>query len=84
MRISLDAKELPDKWYNVIPDLGFRLPAPMSPSGYPLGPHDLKSLTSLAIIKQELETGERYIPIPNEVREVYSEWRPTPLYRAER
>jgi tryptophan synthase beta chain len=84
MRISLDAKELPDRWYNVIPDLGFTLPAPMSPSGYPLGPHDLKPLAPSAIIKQELETGERYISIPREVRAVYSDWRPTPLYRAER
>jgi tryptophan synthase beta chain len=84
MRISLDAKELPDKWYNVIPDLGFSVPPPMSPSGYPLGAHDLKPLASSAVIKQELETGERFTPIPSEVREVYSDWRPTPLYRAER
>ncbi|MBM4461848.1 MAG: TrpB-like pyridoxal phosphate-dependent enzyme [Chloroflexi bacterium] len=84
MRISLDAKELSDKWYNVIPDLGFKLPPPMSPSGYPLSPHDLRSLAPLAIIQQELDTGERFMLIPHEVRQVYSEWRPTPLFRAER
>ena len=84
MRISLETKKLPDKWYNVIPDLEFVLSPPMSPTGYPLGPHDLRPLASSAIIGQELETRERYIPIPGEVRELYSEWRPTPLYRAER
>ena len=84
MRISLETKKLPDKWYNVIPDLEFVLSPPMSPTGYPLGPHDLRPLASSAIIGQELETRERYIPIPAEVRDLYSEWRPTPLYRAER
>jgi tryptophan synthase beta chain len=84
MRISLDAKDLPDKWYNVVPDLDFPLSPPMSPTGYPVGYHDLAPVASAALIEQELETKQRDIPIPKEVREIYSDWRPTPLYRAQR
>jgi tryptophan synthase beta chain len=84
MRISLETKELPDKWYNIVPDLGFTLVPLMSPSGYPLGVRDLEALAPHSIIDQELEKDKRDTPIPNEVRELYSEWRPTPLYRAER
>ena len=84
MRISMDVKDLPDKWYNVVPDLGFDPPTLMSPSGYPLGVHDLRPMSSASIIDQELEKKAQEIPIPKEVREIYSEWRPTPLYRAVR
>ena len=52
MRILLETKELPDKWYNVIPDLRFKLPPAMSPSGYPLGRHDFASLAPSDIIEQ--------------------------------
>ena len=84
MKISLETKELPDKWYNIVPDLDFPLSPPMSPSGYPLGVNDLLSLASRSIIDQELEKQKKDIPIPTQVRDLYSEWRPTPLYRAER
>jgi len=84
MRISLEAKELPDKWYNIVPDLDFVPPTMMSPSGYTLVHHDLETLAPHAIIDQELEQERRDIPIPSKVREFYSQWRPTPLYRAER
>lgn len=84
MRISLDPKKLPDRWYNVVPDLGFPMPPPMSPSGYPLGPHYLQAVAPSAIIEQELESRADYIPIPDELRELYSEWRPTPLHRADK
>lgn len=56
----------------------------MSSSGYPLSHHDLGRLAPSSIIDQELERKERDIPIPQEVRQLYAEWRPTPLYRAER
>jgi len=84
MRILLDANKLPNKWYNIIPDLEFDMPPMMSPSGYPLSHHDLDQLASSAIIDQELETKKRDIPIPPEVRDFYLTWRPTPLHRAER
>jgi len=84
MRITLDAKNIPTKWYNIIPDLDFDVPPMMSTSGYPLSYHDLDQLASSSIIDQELEKEKRDIPIPKEVQDFYSEWRPTPLYRAER
>ena len=83
MRISLETKELPNKWYNIIPDLPFTMPPLLSPSGYPLGDHDLSPLATRSIISQELER-EREVQIPEDVRKLYSEWRPTPLFRAER
>jgi tryptophan synthase beta chain len=84
MRITLDVKNLPDKWYNIIPDLDFNIPPMMSTSGYPLSHHDLDPLAPYSIIEQELEQEKRDIPIPEEVANFYAEWRPTPLYRAER
>jgi len=84
MRITLDAKDIPGKWYNIIPDLDFDVPPLMSSSGYPLSYHDLEPLAPSSIIDQELEREKRDIPIPKEIQAFYSEWRPTPLYRAER
>jgi len=84
MRINLDPKQLPDRWYNIVPDLDFPFPPPMSPTGYPMSARDLDPIAPHAIGLQEIERKEREIPIPKEVRELYLEWRPTPLYRAER
>jgi tryptophan synthase beta chain len=84
MRIMLETKELPDKWYNIVPDLEFAVPPPMSPSGFPLGQRELEPLSPHAISDQELERDKREIPIPEDLRKLYSDWRPTPLYRAER
>ena len=56
----------------------------MSSSGYPLSFHDLEPLAPSAIIDHELEREKRDIPIPKEIQAFYSEWRPTPLFRAER
>lgn len=84
MRIAPERKDLPDSWYNVVPDLDFRLPPLMSPSGYPLSPHDLEPFVPTGLIEQELEKKKREIEIPRELRDLYAEWRPTALYRAER
>jgi len=84
MKIALDAKNMPARWYNITPDLDFDVPPMMSSSGYPLSYHDLEPLAPSAIIDQELEMEKRDIPIPREIQALYSEWRPTPLYRAER
>ncbi|MDD4874386.1 MAG: TrpB-like pyridoxal phosphate-dependent enzyme [Dehalococcoidales bacterium] len=80
----MDIKETPDSWYNIIPDLEFSIPPVMNPSGYPLNHHDLEYMAPYPIIDQELERKERRIAIPEEVRDIYSNWRPTPMYRAER
>ena len=84
MRIILDVKRLPDKWYNIVPDLKFALAPPAGPSGYPLSHHDLSGIASAAIIEQELENTDREIEIPKELRSLYAEWRPTSVFRAER
>ena len=84
MVIPLDSKDLPDKWYNIIPDLELDIPPLMANSGYPLSPHDLEPLAAAEIIKQEFEERKREIPIPHPVHELYTRWRPTPLLRAGR
>jgi tryptophan synthase beta chain len=84
VRITQDSKELPSKWYNIVPSLDFDISPPMGTSGYPLGYRDLEQVASSALIEQELERNTKEVSIPKEVAAIYSDWRPTPLYRAER
>ncbi|MFD2469879.1 TrpB-like pyridoxal phosphate-dependent enzyme [Amycolatopsis silviterrae] len=80
----LDEADLPTQWYNVVPDLPEPPPPPLHPgTREPVGPADLAPLFPQALIEQEV-TSERYIDIPEEVRDVYRLWRPSPLYRARR
>src|SRR5690242_19214118 len=80
----LDESDLPTQWYNVIPDLPEPPPPPLHPgTREPVGPDDLAPLFPQALIAQEVTT-DRYVDIPEEVREVYRLWRPSPLYRARR
>lgn len=83
-RILLDEDRLPEAWYNVVADLPEPPPPPLHPGTHqPVGPDDLAPLFPAALIAQEV-TGERYVPIPEPVRDVYRLWRPTPLQRARR
>jgi tryptophan synthase beta chain len=83
-RILLDESEIPTHWYNVVADLPAPPPPPLHPgTRAPIGPDDLAPLFPMALIEQEV-TGERYVEIPAEVRDVYALWRPSPLYRAKR
>jgi tryptophan synthase beta chain len=83
-RILLDESEIPTHWYNVIADLPAPPPPPLHPGTHePIGPDDLAPLFPMALIGQEV-TAERYVEIPQEVRDVYALWRPSPLYRAHR
>jgi tryptophan synthase beta chain len=80
----LDEKDIPTKWYNIQAD--FKTPAPpvLHPAtGKPIGPADLAPLFPMELIKQEVSR-ERWIDIPDEVRDVLRLWRPSPLYRARR
>jgi tryptophan synthase beta chain len=80
----LDEADLPARWYNVVPDLPAPPPPPLHPgTREPVGPDDLAPLFPQALIAQEV-TAERYVDIPEEVREVYRLWRPSPLFRARR
>ena len=83
-KIILDENDMPKKWYNINPDLPKPLPAPLHPATHePLTPKDLAPLFPMELIRQEMSM-ERYIPIPEEVREILKIWRPSPLYRAKR
>ena len=83
-KITLDESEIPRQWYNMIPDLPAPPPPPLHPgTGQPVGPEDLAPLFPMELIRQEVAT-DPYIAIPDEVRDVYRLWRPTPLYRAHR
>ncbi|MER7506561.1 TrpB-like pyridoxal phosphate-dependent enzyme [Nonomuraea pusilla] len=75
---------IPSNWYNIVPDLPSPPPPPLHPATrQPIGPEDLAPLFPAELIAQEVST-ERYIPIPQEVLDVYRLWRPTPLIRAHR
>ncbi len=79
-----EKRYLPDRWYNIMADLPQAPPPALHPlTKAPLGPDDLAALFPMACIEQEVST-ERYIPIPEEVLEIYALWRPTPLRRARR
>jgi tryptophan synthase beta chain len=84
VKYLLDESELPEQWYNVLADLPSPPPPPLHPgTREPVGPDDLAPLFPAALIGQEV-SAERYIPIPEDVRDVYRLWRPTPLLRARR
>jgi tryptophan synthase beta chain len=80
----LNEDEMPRTWYNIAADLP-RPPEPVLHPGtkQPVTPDDLAPLFPMALIMQEVST-ERYIEIPEPVREVYYQWRPSPLFRARR
>lgn len=83
-KFLLDENEMPKKWYNIQADLPSPLDPPINPATKePVKPSDLEPIFPKELIRQEVST-ERWIPIPEEVREVYRLWRPTPLYRAVR
>ncbi|MDL1965200.1 MAG: TrpB-like pyridoxal phosphate-dependent enzyme [Candidatus Desulfofervidus auxilii] len=83
-KIILPEKELPKAWFNIQPFLPRPLKPPLHPkTGEPIKPEDLLPIFPMALIEQEV-TQEPYVPIPEEVREVYKLWRPSPLKRAHR
>jgi tryptophan synthase beta chain len=83
-KYTLEEKDIPRTWYNILADLPEPLPPPLHPgTGKPIGPEDLAPLFPMELIKQEVST-ERYIEIPEEVRDVYKMWRPTTIFRARR
>lgn len=80
----LTEAEMPRAWYNIQADLPHPLPPPLHPGTMkPIGPDDLSGIFPMDLIAQEVSQ-ERYIDIPDEVREIYKIWRPTPLQRARR
>ncbi|MCG7936382.1 MAG: TrpB-like pyridoxal phosphate-dependent enzyme [Candidatus Thiodiazotropha taylori] len=82
-KILLKEAEMPTHWYNVVADMPNPPAAILAPDGSLVTPDALSAIFPDAIIEQEV-SAERWIPIPEEVREVLTLWRPSPLYRAER
>ncbi len=81
-KILLDEEDIPKRWYNVGADLPTPLDPPLNPATCkPLQPQDLEAIFPKSLIKQEAST-DRWIDIPDEVRDIYRLWRPTPLFRA--
>ncbi len=84
VKYLLDESRIPKHWYNLMADLPAPPPPVLHPGTMkPVGPDDLAPLFPMALIAQEVAT-EREIPIPEPVRDVYRQWRVTPLYRARR
>jgi tryptophan synthase beta chain len=83
-KFLLSESELPRRWYNIRADM----PSPPQPvlhpgTGEPVGPDDLAPLFPMELILQEVSE-EAEVAIPDEILDIYSLWRPTPLYRARR
>jgi tryptophan synthase beta chain len=84
VKYLLDETRIPKYWYNLVADLPVAPPPVLHPGTHqPVGPDDLAPLFPMELIMQEVTT-EREIPIPEPVREVYRQWRPSPLFRARR
>ena len=81
-RFMLDEDKIPRAWYNISADLPVPQAPPLHPGTHqPLGPADLAPLFPMALIMQEVST-EREIEIPDPVRNLYKQYRPSPLVRA--
>lgn len=84
IKYLLDEAQLPKTWYNIQADLPVPLPPVLHPGTLQaIGPADLAPLFPFDLILQEVST-ERFIEIPEPVREIYKLWRPSPLLRAHR
>ena len=80
----LQETDIPTTWYNIVADLPEPPPPVLHPgTGHPISPDELAPLFPMAVIEQEVSS-ERYIDIPEPVRDVLKQWRPSPLYRARR
>jgi tryptophan synthase beta chain len=84
IKYTLGEQDIPKHWYNIAADLPLPPPSVLHPATrQPVGPDDLAPIFPMAVIQQEVSQ-EREIDIPEPVRQVYRQWRPTPLYRARR
>lgn len=78
-KVLLSEDEMPRQWYNILSDI--KLNPPLGPGGKPIGPDDLSPVFPMNLIEQEVSS-QRWIDIPDEVLNVLSIWRPSPLVRA--
>ncbi len=84
VKYVLEESDIPTAWYNIAADLPVPLPPVLHPgTKKTIGPDDLAAIFPMGVIQQEVSL-ERDIEIPGPVREIYRQWRPSPLYRARR
>ena len=82
-KFILPESEIPNAWYNIMPDMKHRPEPMLNPKTHePVSVEDLSSIFSKTCAGQELNVSDRWIEIPEAVREKYSYWRCTPLVRA--
>lgn len=83
-KFLLNERDIPEQWYNIVADMPNKPLPPLHPATKePIGPEALAPLFPMELIKQEV-SADPWIAIPDEVRDIYRLWRPTPLYRAHR
>ncbi|QTA86791.1 TrpB-like pyridoxal phosphate-dependent enzyme [Desulfonema magnum] len=78
-KVFLTEDEMPRQWYNILADI--KMNPPLGPDGKPINPEDLAPVFPMNLIEQEMST-ERWTDIPEDVLNVLSIWRPSPLVRA--
>ncbi len=83
-RFALTQTDIPKQWYNILADFPEPLPPPLHPgTKQPIPPEALLAIFPENLVKQEM-CPDRWVPVPEEVRDIYALWRPTPLLRAVR
>ncbi|WP_126994245.1 TrpB-like pyridoxal phosphate-dependent enzyme [Thermosipho globiformans] len=81
--VNLKFEEMPKVWYNVLPDLPFKLDPPLDPeTNKPMSPEKLLKIFPAPLLEQEVNDTDRFIDIPQEILKEYAVYRPTPLIRA--
>ncbi len=81
IKITLSEAEMPRQWYNLAADFRTPMLPPLGPDGKPVTPEMMSAIFPMNLIEQEM-SAERWIDIPDEVREILYKWRPSPLHRA--
>lgn len=81
LRTYLTPDEMPTHWYNVVADMTTPPAPPLGPDGQIMGPEKMSAIFPMNILEQEM-SAQRWIPIPDEVQQIYALWRPVPLCRA--
>jgi len=82
-RVNLTENDIPTHWYNVVADMPNAPTPSLAPDGKPVSPEQMLAIFPGPVLEQEMST-ERWIKIPDEVRQIYAQWRPSPLIRAVR
>ncbi len=83
LRVNLEQDEIPTHWYNIAADLGNPPAPPLGPDGLPVTPERMLAIFPMPLLEQEMSV-QRWIAIPEEIRQIYALWRPSPLCRAAR